>query len=279
MPAFHSIWFGNVSTLLALGATLVAGAGAAAGVSAAAMGFVKVIPGTLIPAAFLVSRESRRALVISLALMFGVSFALAPQAWLDYPRVLLNLLEGSTDYRINLAPANVVDQAGLPGAVVSVTRLLSVALGGLAVLASMWLARRTGGARAAALLGTIAMLIIPGTLWYHYLVVLLPFAAMVWPRAGIGTRISLLVSAVFIAPGLALPPVALAGGTAMALIEVWALWPPITREPRAGIRFARSDATQAHCVEPGARAADSGRTSLKPETGAPRANSDRIGQD
>ena len=61
---------------------------------------------------------------------------------------------------------------------------------------------------AAALLGTVAMLTIPGTLWFHYLAVLLPFAAMAWPRTGSTVRGLLLASAVLvsIAPYLGEPP-------------------------------------------------------------------------
>ena len=111
---------------------------------------------------------------------------------------------------------------------VSFVRLAMVSAGGACIVVSIWLARQRGCMPAAALLGTVAMLIIPGTLWFHYLAVLLPFAAMAWPRAGAGIRGLLLTSAdlVGIAPYLDEPPLLVYLGSALMLTAAgWVLWP------------------------------------------------------
>ena len=85
IPAFASMWFGNVSTLLALCVTLVAMGGLAAGIGAAVCGFLKVAPVTVIPATLVMGRRARLSCVISVVVIFGVSFAAGPDAWLQYP--------------------------------------------------------------------------------------------------------------------------------------------------------------------------------------------------
>jgi hypothetical protein len=78
------------------------------------------------------------------------------------------------------------------------------------------------------------MLLIPGTLWFQYLAVLLPFAAMAWPRAEPPVRAALVTSAalVGIAPYLAEQPLlAHAGATVLLVAAAWVLWPRrISRE-------------------------------------------------
>ena len=118
---------------------------------------------------------------------------------------------------------------------------------GACLLASIWLARRRGGMPAAVLLGTVAMLIIPGTLWLHYLVVLLPFAAMTWPRARAGIRGVLLASLVLVsvAPFLDNPPLWVYLGTALSLTAAgWALWPRRADNQVTGLRVSLGDARE-----------------------------------
>ena len=144
-----------------------------------------------------------------------LSFVASPQAWLDYPRVVLNVMAGSVDYANNLAPANVLAQLGLPDLVVTVVRAISVVGAAAAVVGSIILARRADGLPLAALLGAVALLLVPGSLWYHYLVILLPFAAIAWPRATAPQRGTLLVSALLISLSLAWLPLAVIGSTLM----------------------------------------------------------------
>ena len=48
---------------------------------------------------------------------------------------------------------------------------------------------------------TVALLLLPGTLWYHYLAVLLALAALAWPRADTLARGLLLVGAATVTVG------------------------------------------------------------------------------
>lgn len=233
LPVFIAGWRGNVGTLLALCTTLVAIGGVASGLGAAVATMVKVSPGALVPAAVVADRRSRVSVLVGLAIIVGVSYLLAPRAWLDYPAALLNLMTGSVDYPENLALANVASRGGLPDAAVSVVRAATVLGGAACVLVSVWLARRRGGLPAAALLGTVAMLIVPGTLWYHYLAVLLPFAAMAWPRATAGSRAALLMAAVIVTvTGTGDHAVILLAGSALMIgVSAAVLWPrPVVAE-------------------------------------------------
>jgi len=83
-----AVWVGNVGTLVALSVTMVAMGGVAAGVGAGLGSLLKVVPGTLLPAVFAAGRESRIALLVTLGVVGGTLFILAPQAWLEYPVVL-----------------------------------------------------------------------------------------------------------------------------------------------------------------------------------------------
>jgi hypothetical protein len=105
-PVFHSNWLGNVGSLVALSVSLVALGGVAAGLGAAFGLLLKVSPGALVPVALLADRHSRRTLVLSL-MGVALSFLLvAPDAWLEYPTVLRNMLAGSGAVDWNLSPAN-----------------------------------------------------------------------------------------------------------------------------------------------------------------------------
>jgi hypothetical protein len=231
LPVFNTLWWGNTGGLIALGATLVAVGGTAAGVSAALMTMLKVSPAAFIPAVLVMGGRARISLVVVLAAVAAGSFLLQPEWWFDFFTVLENLAAGATDDRLNLAPANVAERGGLPEAVVVATRLSTFVVAGGAALASMYAARKPGGYPAAALMGTITMLLVPGSIWYHYLVVLLPFAAMAWPQAGLATRVGLVVSATLVSIGMTLEPVALGGAIAMTVIAVPVLWAQVGRDP------------------------------------------------
>ena len=197
-PVFHANYFGNVGSIVALMVTLVAMGGVAAGIASGLGLFLKVSPGALVPAAVTQGWQSRRAVAATIAAVMVISLIASPQAWLDYATVLPNMLRGATAYPFNLAPANSASEAGLPGMVVSAVRLLTIIAGILGIILSVWLARRPRGMPAAALAGTIAMLLIPSTLWPHYLVVLLPFAAIAWPIASVWLRTFLFTGAVIV---------------------------------------------------------------------------------
>lgn len=222
LPVFSSFWYGNVSTVVALAAVLVAAGGTVAGLGASAAALLKASPATLVPVAFLADRKARRSVVFCMVVVLGVSFLFAPNAWLEYPRVLLGLSAYAPD---SLAPASVVGRLAVPEVVVQIVRLGTLVVGGVAMFGSWWLARRPDGLRAAALLAAIAMLLIPGTVFYHYLAIVLPFAAMAWPRASMLVRATMLMAAVVITAAFAVDGLALVGATAMVALTLPVLWP------------------------------------------------------
>jgi hypothetical protein len=177
-----------------------------------------------------------------LGLAAGVSILLAPGDWLDYPVVLLNMARGSSTYATNLAPAAVLERLSGSDILGGTARLGMVLAAGVAILASVVLARRRAGLPAAALLGTVAMLLLPGSLWYHYLVVLLPFAAMAWSQAQPAARLLLLVSAALISLGLVWLPLALLGAIGLASSSLMCLWPRPSRSLSFGASHLRAAA-------------------------------------
>jgi hypothetical protein len=225
LPAFDTLWKGNVSGILALTSVAVAVGGIAGGVGAAIGTLLKSVPLTLLPAAIVADRRARWSAVVTLGVGVTVSLALAPQAWLDYPMVVANMLQGSTDYASNLSPGATVRNLGWHDDLADLVRLVSLVGAIGSVLLSIPLARSRDGLPAAALLGVIAMLLLPGSLWYHYLVVLLPFAAIAWVPSSLRVRVLLLVAAAAITIGVAWLPLALAGAIALAATALAILWP------------------------------------------------------
>jgi len=135
-----------------------------------------------------------------------------------------NMLAGSSDYTANLAPGAVAERA-IPEVAAAAVRMVALGLALVTLLGSAMMARSRAGLPAAALLGVITMLLLPASLWYHYLAILLPFAAMAWPRGSSLERVLLLGSAIAVTLGLAWLPGALAGATAMAAVSLFVLWP------------------------------------------------------
>lgn len=233
LPVFDSVWKGNISGVIALTTVLVALGGAWAGVGSAVGALLKVVPGTLLPAALVMDRTARRTAILVIAVVVGVSFLLAPAAWLDYPTVIGNMLSGAVHYTNNLAPATVAVRLGWPGDVSSLIRGLTIILGLAGIAGSVWMARRPAGVPTAALLGAFALLLLPGALWYHYLVVLLPFAAMAWPRAKTPQRLALFGSAFLVTVGVVWLPIAMVGGILLGSISLYLIWPRSPQQPEA----------------------------------------------
>jgi hypothetical protein len=236
LPVFDSLWKGNVSDIVALLVILTAAGVAAGGIAAASATFIKVVPLTLVPAAVLGDDGGRRRTLRALAatgifafVVFGVSFALSPQAWRDYAVVLPNLLAGSAPVATNLAPWAVASQLGLPEPLQSLVRVASVVVALGCLVASCWPPRVGRDAR---LLGaTAAMLLLPAALWFHYLAALLPFAALGWERAAARNRAVIVASAAAVTLGVAALPLATAGAVALVI----SLLRPLAR-PRPGVR-------------------------------------------
>jgi hypothetical protein len=97
----------------------------------------------------------------------------------------------------------------------------------------MFLARTGPGVRVAALFATVAILLGPGTFWYHYLAMLLPFAAMAWPAAGSRMRVMLFVAAVDVSIAVISGPITLVAAAVLVALLFYELWPR-TSETTAG---------------------------------------------
>jgi alpha-1,2-mannosyltransferase len=231
LPVFDTLWKGNVSGIVALAVTLVAFGGAASATSAVAATVLKLAPAALLPAALIAGgRRAWFATGATVIAVIGVSVALSPGAWADYAVVLPNLLAGSADYSTNLAPAALAESSGWPGGAVDALRLAALGAAAVAVVLSATVARRRGGLPAATILGAVAMLLLPAALWYHYLCVLLPIAALAWPAAGPRLRAVLALGAALVSSAVAWLPLALVGATVIIAAALHALWP---RRPAA----------------------------------------------
>ncbi|HET7677515.1 MAG TPA: glycosyltransferase family 87 protein [Candidatus Limnocylindrales bacterium] len=226
LPIFDTLWKGNVSGLLAfmvgLGALLGLRAGAAAGLAA----LIKGTTLTLVPMALLAPGSARRGLAIAAGLGI-VSLLIAPGAWLDYAAVLPNLVAGSAAFPTNLAPDALVSQHG-PDAIrwlAGPIRLVTVALGVGFLLAGCRAARATQLWPLALTCGVAAMLLLPSSIWYHYLALLLPVAALAWSRATAGGRIAMVASGALVSAALAWLPLAVLGAAGMLAASLSSLRP------------------------------------------------------
>jgi hypothetical protein len=157
-------------------------------------------------------------MVLTVILAVALSALLSPSAWRDYLVVMPNMLAGSADDATNDAPWSMVARSGAPEQLVTVVRIGSIAIALGAVVASVLVIRRPGGLELAASLCSIAMLLLPAALWYHYLVVLLPLAIIAWPRSTTGARAAIVVAGLCVSAGIAWLPLATIGWVAMASV-------------------------------------------------------------
>jgi alpha-1,2-mannosyltransferase len=201
-PLVDSLWKGNLEAIEALALALALRQGALAGALTTTLAWLKVAPVLAVPAALVAG--GRRAVLGALAVcgLVALSLPLAPAAWGEFPRVLANEISGPTDVPQNFAPAVVIGALapGIP-ALEGAVRLL--ALAGVLVLVggSLILARRPGGWPLALLAAIYASLLAPGTLWFHYLAILLPFVAYAWNRASDRERAALVTILVLVSLG------------------------------------------------------------------------------
>lgn len=236
LPVFDTLWKGNISGVLGLTSVMVALGGVLAGAGAAAGALFKVVPGTLLPAALVMDRSARLVALALLGILFALAFVFAPTAWVDYARVISNMLRGSADYATNLAPATLATRVGIPDIVATFIRVGALVVAVASLVGSMWLARSQPGIPAAALLGVVAMLLLPASLWYHYLALLLPFAAIAWQRSSGAQRSGLFAAALMITLGLACLPLALLGAIILAALTLYVLWPTVPEGAATQVR-------------------------------------------
>ncbi|MDQ3937895.1 MAG: DUF2029 domain-containing protein, partial [Chloroflexota bacterium] len=236
LPSFDTLWKGNVSGVQAFQVALMAGGAALAGGSLASAALLKTTPAVMFLPALAGGRRLVRGLLITGLSALAVSVLLSPQAWLDFVRVVPNLVAGPAVFPTNVAPDSIVALA-FPEAPVAagIVRVSVILLGLAAILLAVMLARRPGGWQAALTLALAASLILPSSIWYHYLAVLLPIAALAWSRAGRRGRVALVAGGAMISFAVLWLPLAVLGGTVLVAGALFALWPRPS-EPVAGVR-------------------------------------------
>lgn len=226
VPVWDSIWKGNVSAAQSFQVALMLSGGTLAGASLAGGVLFKTTPLALLPAALAAGGKILRGTILAGVGLTALSLLFAPRAWLDFLLIQPNLLLGAWSYPANIAPANLVALAAPDQPLLaSITRVAAFGLGLAGVLGAMLAARRPAGWPAAVVMGTAAMLLIPGAAWYHYLAVLLPPAAFAWPRASDRQRGVLLMGGAGVVFGLAALPLATLGGAVLVLGTLHVVWP------------------------------------------------------
>lgn len=194
-PIFDALWKGNVEGAQAV---LVAIALAvehpiARGASLAAGGWLKVAPGALVINGFLHDRRTARGVV---AVFAGVlaSVPLVLSGWADYPAAFANIVGASNESRENLAPSAIV-ATHLPNLpwLEFPTRVAALFIAGALLLGSWRLARQGRERWARSLLaGLCGAILVPSTIWLHYLGILFPLLVLAWLLGGRAERFGML---------------------------------------------------------------------------------------
>ncbi len=202
-PTPDSLFKGNVEGLqVLLIALALSGGSGLRGSSVVSHAWLKVAPVLLVPA--LIVRDGRR----GLAWLFVWSAALvvpallwAPAAFWQLPVILLNISGAGTPSATNLAPNSWATMLSGSSEIGAVARMITLVGAAALVRLSVHLARRPPRWPAAVLAGVCASLLLPGTTWEHYLLVLLPFGVYVWPRLTQRQRVALLIGGATISAG------------------------------------------------------------------------------
>ena len=234
-PVFDTLWKGNVEGPIALSVSLLLAAplghaGHAsrrlrAGVLAGAVAVIKLAPAAVVPAVVRVHRQVAVGALLGMGLLVLPSLVLAPNAWMEYARVIPNLLTGDAGYANNLAPAIVAANLGAPAALVALVRLVAVGTAIVLIGVSVRLAGRSDYWPAALGCAVVASLLLPAVLWYHYPTVLVPLAAYAWVRAGRAGRLALIGGGALVNAGLVFPAIATLGAAILAASSTAVVWP------------------------------------------------------
>ena len=228
LPTLDSLWKGNVESLqvLLIALVLAGGAGARGG-SIVAGAWRKVPPVLLVPA--LLVRDGRR----GVAWLFGASAILvvpaliwAPDGFRQLPQILINISGADSVVATNLAPSSWLTTLTGSSIVGEVARVAAIIAAFALVGLSIYLARRPQGWAAAMLVGGSASLLLPGTIWEHYLLVLLPFGVYVWPRLSFEDKVWLTLAGAVVSGGGFISSFAFLGAVAFVAIALKGLWPP-----------------------------------------------------
>jgi len=228
LPCWDSLWKGNVEGLqvLLIALTLVGGAKTRI-FSVAAHAWLKVTPVFLVPA--LLVRDKKAAfwgLILFSGLLVLPSFILSPLSYWQLPQMLMNISGVGTVVDSNLAPAAqlvyLTHWAFLGQLANALSLLISLGL----IILSICLARRPEGWSAAVACGLAASLLFPATIWFHYLVILLPLLYLAWGQMNRRIKILAVLSylAISTTTTLSLLLTFVAAACLMTLI-IYALWP------------------------------------------------------
>ena len=239
LPNFDTLWKGNVSGALAFFVAFSLAGGSGRGAATAAAIVIKTTPVTLLPAALVAGRSVWRGLLLGAGFV-AVSVLLAPRAWVDFIRILPNLISGSAAFPTNIAPDNIVLYTfpDYPFAA-TIVRIGAIVAGVGCVALSVMAARRERGWPLAVFLGVAAMLLLASSNWYHYLAVLLPLGAFAWPGATRAQRLLILGGSSTITFALVWLPLAVVGAVALVAGAVGAAWPARIRPQQSSIRANR----------------------------------------
>lgn len=179
-PVQYAIYGGNMSALVAIAiAVAVLAPGRGGAVAATLVGILKMTPGILLlPALF--TRGSRRVAAGVGIVVIGLSVAIAPVAWVDWLRVLPNIVRFPPwDSTHNVAPVVVFGAVNLAALGTAISLIIVAgSVAGAVVLAHRG---RWFGSVAAA---TTALLFGPSSLGDHYLAMLIPLVIAAWPNSG-----------------------------------------------------------------------------------------------
>jgi len=193
-PTTDSLWHGNVEGLqvLLIALTLTASS-QLRGAGIVAHAWLKIVPVFLVPA--LLIREGKKGvlwLFVGSAILVLPAFAVAPAGFWQLPQVLVNISGAGSVLPPNLSPSSWLVLFANSKEIGDIARIASILAAIGLIGLSMWSSRRPEGWSAAVFAGICAGLILPGTIWGHYFLMLMPFGAYAWPRLAHKERISLL---------------------------------------------------------------------------------------
>ena len=183
-PVHDQLLVGNVggveALLIGLAVALPPVAGAAA---LGALGLLKVVPITTWPA--MIVRDWRAAVKGLAIVAAGVVLTLPIlwEAWVAFPTVLVNQVRGGGAETLGFNVIAIVRELvpGVPQLATGTQLAVLLSAGVLLIVSVRW-ARALDGWVGALLAATTAGLLLPGTFWFHYLVLFIPFVAYAWPR-------------------------------------------------------------------------------------------------
>jgi Glycosyltransferase family 87 len=229
LPIYDSLMKGNVEGPMALLIAIVlVGSERASGVAVAAAALIKVVPGFALAGLVARGRQGLIGFAAGCLVLAIPSMLLSPGAWVDYARVLPNMLAGSADYTNNLAPAGALvstPELAPYAFLATAARMLFVGSAVALIGLSVWLARKPGGWPAALLAAVVASILAPGAIWYHYTVVLLPFALYAMPRASRRIRLGFMFGLSCFVVAVVSPIVSILAFASFTLVGLVALWP------------------------------------------------------